>query len=90
MAEDDSTWLPTSVFSRAGFLKWLDEQETIRHIKFQWELERNLRRAREARAVTAAEIERQLRILNYCRSLTKTDIFTFDALSANCCRCTLP
>ena len=29
-------------------------------------------------------------ILNYCRSLTKMDIFTFVALSANCCQCTLP
>jgi len=27
---------------------------------------------------------------DYCRSLTKMNIFTSDALSANCCRCTLP
>ena len=29
-------------------------------------------------------------IPNYCRFLTKTDIYTSDALSASCCRSTLP
>jgi hypothetical protein len=41
-------------------------------------------------AVSDRQLQIQVRILNYCHSLTKMNIFTSDALSANCCRCTLP